>query len=264
MDSAVTVATERFENVGDGDTVAVSSSRDVSELGPRIGIAHGEELLVTLIIDDDWRHGRTWLEKHRVGITGIQDLDGDMVNSTAMSFEMRSDIWSSGRIDENDGDTTCCDHCDPRCVLRCGKSMEPEATGERIDGSVEVLDGHDDVVDACGHCVHRGVDGAQRVVRRCGLVRGSVAATSCDLDAMSFGEDDSHDFFDEIGIDGSIDRPLSTPGEDIAHSLRLNDRSVGLLLQSGNLVTDLESLGENLDQLTVELVDPIAQRRELR
>jgi hypothetical protein len=79
---------------------------------------------------------------------------------------------------------------------------------------------------------------------------------------MGFAENDPHDVFGEIGVDALINRVLAASRHDIADSFGLNDRSVTVLFDASDLVTDVDSFGQDVEKLLIKGVDALAESQE--
>ena len=76
-----------------------------------------------------------------------------------------------------------------------------------------------------------------------------------DLDAMGLGEQHPKQLLGEIGVDAGLDRLLPAGDHHVADPGRLDDRSVGARFHRSNLTAQRQTLGDDGDQRTVELID---------
>ena len=79
---------------------------------------------------------------------------------------------------------------------------------------------------------------------------------------MGLAQDDPHDVFGEVGVDAEVNGVLPATGDDIADSVGLNDGSIAGLFDASDLVANVDSLGQNVEKLPIELVDTLTQSQE--
>ena len=236
----------------------MASAGNEAELDPRARVANRKELFVAVFIDNDGRELAAGCLQGGVGVAGIQDLDSDVVNPAAVFGEVLSDIGASFGSDQNQGDPACGDRGDARGLVGWRSRMKPELLGQRSGGLSQVGDGNDDMVNAA----RDGVDGRADTFGRSSLFGWSVGTATSNFDAMGFAEHDPHDVFGEIGVDALIDRVLAASRHDIADSFGLNDRSVTVLFDASDLVTDVDSFGQDVEKLLIKGVDALAESQE--
>ncbi len=236
----------------------MASAGDEPELDPRARVANRKELFVAVFIDNDGRELAAGCLQGGVGVAGIQDLDSDVVNPAAVFGEVLSDIGASFGSDQNQGDPACGDRGDTRGLVGWRSRMKPELLGQRSGGLSQVGDGNDDMVNAA----RDGVDGRADTFGRSSLFGWSVGTATGNFDAMGFAENDPHDVFGEIGVDALIDRVLAPSRHDIADSVGLNDGRIAGLFDARDFVADVDSLGQDVKKLPIELVDALTQSQE--
>ena len=80
---------------------------------------------------------------------------------------------------------------------------------------------------------------------------------------MSLTQHDAHDVFGKIGVDSAIDGVLAPGGDDITNPIRLNNGGIAVFFDPGDFVADIDTLGQNVHKLPIEVVNALTQGQKL-
>ncbi len=166
---------------------------------------------------------------------------------------------------------------DRQVDLRAHLDVRLDERIERVDDAAAdaVLDRHDpevgvlpadlledgpDVVD--GFVFHA----AAELADRCQMAETAIGTEIDDAERLLQGERAAHQLAPDR-LEGAVgQRPLAQPADllqDRLFPVRCVDRSAAGVLDLADLHDDLGSLVEQIDDLSIELVNPLAQRFEL-
>ena len=216
-----------------------------------------EELFVPVAVHDDLCQQRRLHGGQRgPGVAGVEHVDREMLDAAAVLGEIRRHRITRLRPDEHHRHATGSDGTHAR-GFATGKwhQVEAEPVREGVDRTIEVVDGDHHVIDAGGHGVERGAS----TFRSRQLVRRRVRASAGDLDPMGFRQQHAEHLLGEVGIDATIDGPLPPAGDDVTHTVWLDDGRVAAFLHACHLLAHGEASGKHLHELLVEFIDPGTQ-----
>ena len=83
------------------------------------------------------------------------------------------------------------------------------------------------------------------------------------FDAVGFGEEHAEELLCEVGVDAGFDGLLPARHHHIAHTVGLDDRRGRRLFHRGHLAAHRQSLGDDVDECSVELIDARSQVRKI-
>ena len=236
----------------------MAGAGDERELEAADEVDRGEELLVTVGVDDDVGQQRRTVGGQRVvGELGVQHVDRDVADAGPVLGEKALDDRVRTAIDEYQGDASTRGDDD---MVAGTLDLESELLRQRVLRVLEVVDGDDDMVDARCRGVDRRGEAARTAASLSGAGSGLPAATSIRWVSASSTR--------TTCSTKSGSRPASIPHCRLVPSTSrtrfgwITAAPVDFLAL-GDLLADLDPLGEHPDQLGVERVDAQTQIAEI-